>query len=194
MKTVRLILALLLVVSFQSCKKNTSSSDSYDYENEYESSNEYEDGTFCADVDYYNPDTGTRSSYTLNVDVEYNEVVKIYFSRGWLDSSEFSSEALDDDGYCEIRLYDGREFEIQITGPECSFDDGRKIENDIQDEIAAVTCPNCGFSKYEYDEYCDDCQDRIDKTCNRCGQYDSFMWRGDEICSDCKRDDEENDN
>ena len=140
-------------------------------------------------------------------------MVKIYFSSGWLDSSEFSSEELDEDGYCNITLYDGREFEIRITGSECSFDDGYKIESDIEDEITAVTCPRCGFSKNEYDTYCDDCtnllentcsrcggfeyyvyggicsdcQDRIDKTCSRCGQYDAFMWSGDELCSDCER-------
>ncbi|GAA4281957.1 hypothetical protein [Gaetbulibacter aestuarii] len=197
MKTVRLILVVLLVVSIHSCKKKTSRSNSYSNDSEtyyYDEDEEaYPDDTYCADVDYYNPDTGFSNNYTLNVDVEYNEVVKISFSSGWLDSSEFSSEELDEDGYCEITLYDGREFEIQITGSACSFDDGYRIETDIQDEIAAVTCPRCGFSKYEYDDYCDDCQDRIDKTCSRCGQYDAFMWAGDELCSDCEEEEQEED-
>ena len=187
----------LLVVFTISCKKKRSNSGSYnDDSSSYYEEETYPDAIYCSDVDYYNPDTGTRSNYTLNVEVEDNEVTVIRFSRGWLDSSEFSSEALDGDGYCSIRLYDGREFEIQITGSECSFDDGHRIESDIQDEIAAVTCPKCGSSKYQYDDYCDDCQERIDKTCSRCGQYDMFMWRGDELCSDCERDDRElnNDN
>lgn len=188
MKALKIVLLFVLVLFAQSCKK---SSASYDYEEyEYETSEQFPDGTYCADVEYYNPETGTRSSYTLNVDVESNEVTVIHFSRGWLDDSEFSSETLDDNGYCNITLYDGREFEIQITGSECSFDDGYRIENDIQDEIAAVTCPNCGSDKYEYDDYCDDCQDKIDKTCKRCGQYDAFMWAGDDLCSDCERSDE----
>ena len=41
---------------------------------------------------------------------------------------------------------------------------------------------------------CDDCkrkaEDKEEHTCKRCGQEDSFMWSGDDLCSDCKRDDE----
>jgi hypothetical protein len=213
MKLVKFLFVLLLVFSVQSCKKKSSNSNRYNNNTEHYSYEEeeepYPDDTYCSDVDYYNPDTGSRSSYTLNVDVEYNEVVKIYFSSGWLDSSEFSSEELDEDGYCDITLYDGRKFEIQITGAECSYNDGYRIESDIEDAKAAITCARCGFSKYEYDDYCDDCTNLLentcsrcngyeygvyggicssckDKTCSRCGQYDTFMWSGDELCSDCK--------
>jgi hypothetical protein len=200
MKFLKLIIVVLLVCGVQSCKKNTSkSSNSYNNSNDYsntettyyssdESEDEepYPDDTYCSDVDYYNPNTGTTNSYTLNVEVEYNEVIEIKFSTGWLDDSEFSSEELDEDGYCEITLYDGREFEIQITGPECSFEDGYQIQNDMQQEVIAITCPNCGLEKNEYEELCFSCQDRIEKTCRRCGQYDSFMYSGDELCSDCK--------
>lgn len=194
MRLLRLIVIVFIIFSIQSCRNKSSSTNSYDYndgyESQYEDSSEYNDGAYCSNVEYYNPDTGTSSSYTLNVDVEDNEVVAIRFSSGWLDSSEFGSEELDEDGYCSIKLYDGRQFEIQITGPECSFSDASRIENDIRDEIAAVTCPKCGYSKYEYDDYCDDCQNRIDKTCSRCGQYDSFMWKGDDLCSDCEAEDD----
>ena len=202
MRLLKLIIVVLLVCSVQSCKKNTSNNSNTYYEEStetyyeeeeddefYEEDTEaYPDATYCADVEYYNPNTGTNRDYTLNVEVEYNEVIEIKFSSGWLDDSEFSSEELDDDGYCEITLYDGREFEIQITGPECSFDDGYQIENDIQSDKVAVTCPNCGFEKNEYEELCISCQDRKEKTCNRCGQYDSFMFSGDELCSDCEED------
>lgn len=195
MKTVRLILVVLLVVSIQSCKKKTSNSNSYNNNSDsyyYEEEEEpYPDDTYCADVDYYNPDTSFSNNYTLNVDVEYNEVVKICFSSGWLDSSEFSSEELDEGGYCEIRLYDGREFEIQITGSECSYDDGSQIESDIEDETAAVTCPRCGNSKYEYDTYCSYCIDLIENTCSRCGAFEYYVYEG--LCSNCKEDDEQED-
>ena len=189
MKTARLILALLLVVSFQSCKKSSGSSSYYSSESYYDEDEEaYPDDTYCADVDYYNPDTGFINDYTLNIEVEDNEVVRINFSRGWLDDSEFSSEELDEDGYCEITLYDGREFEIQITGTECSFDDGYEIENDIQEEITDRTCPRCGSSKSEYDDYCDDCTDLLENTCSRCGAYEYYVNGG--LCSRCKEDDE----
>lgn len=207
MKLLKYILVIVLVCGVQSCKKKTSQkSNNYSNSNEYNSSNEfrntetryysndevteegYPDATYCSDVEYYNPNTGTRRSYALNVEVEDNEVTEIKFSSGWLDDSEFSSEELDEDGYCDITLYDGRQFEIQITGPECSFDDGYQIENDMQTDKVAVTCPNCGATKNEYENYCYNCQDRIDKTCSRCGQYDSFMFSGDELCSDCEED------
>lgn len=132
MRVVRLLLVIVLIYGVQSCKKNISTNSNY-YEEEsteayYEEEDDeyyeedtaaYPDATYCADVDYHNPNTGTYSTYTLNVEVEDNEVIEILFSSGWLDDSEFSSEELDEDGYCDITLYDGREFEIQITGPEC---------------------------------------------------------------------------
>jgi hypothetical protein len=38
----------------------------------------YEDGTYCADVTYHNPNTGTTNTYTLNFEVEDNNLTKIY--------------------------------------------------------------------------------------------------------------------
>lgn len=111
MSLLRLIFVCFLFIFTQACKESSASSysnfddeESYIYEEEEEA---YPDDTYCADVKYYNPDTGTRSNYTLNVEVEDNEVRVIHFSTGWLDSSEFSSQDLDSDGYCSIRLYDG---------------------------------------------------------------------------------------
>lgn len=124
MKILKPFLLLLTILLLQSCKQNNPN---YDYESDSESYTEeteaYPDGTYSADVDYYNPDTGTRNNYTLNVDVESNEVVKIYFSSGWLDSSEFSSETLDSNGYCSITCYDGRQFDVQIAGDATSYTD-----------------------------------------------------------------------
>lgn len=201
MRTVKLILILGLLISINSCKEKTSRSNSYYndsesnyyYEDEETEVEEYEvpypDDTYCSDVEYYNPKTMKRSYYTLNVEVEANEVTQINFASGWLDGSEFYPEELDESGYCYIRLYDGRIFEIKITGQECSFDDGYRIESDIRNQTAAVTCPNCGLAKLEYNDLCEDCQNRIDKTCSRCGKYDTFMWKGDALCSDCKKED-----
>src|SRR4051794_22101571 len=63
------------------------------------SSSEYEDGSYCATVEYYNPNSGTESTYTLTVEVEDNEVTQINFPNGgWLDDSHFTPEELDDDG------------------------------------------------------------------------------------------------
>ncbi|MDG4951550.1 hypothetical protein NLM59_11530, partial [Weeksellaceae bacterium KMM 9724] len=77
------------------------------------------------------------------------------------------------------------------TGSECSYTDGYKIQNDIEDDIEQVTCPRCGSSKYSYDDYCYSCEDEIENTCSRCGGHEYYVNGG--LCSDCKRDDEEND-
>jgi hypothetical protein len=198
MRKIQLLFIFIGFIILQSCKNNDYSSEEVDVENEsynevvYEDGESYSDNTYCADVEYYNPDTGTRNTYTLNVDVESNEVVKINFSSGWLDSSEFSSEELDSNGFCSITCFDGRQFDIQVTGSECSFTDESRAGSDDYYEKQKVTCPECGGRKYSYDDVCDDCKDKAEHTCKRCGEHDSFMWSSDDLCSDCKRDDEDN--
>lgn len=56
-----------------------------------------EDGTYCAEVEYYNPETGTESTYTLPVEVEDDMVVKLSFPNGgWLDDTHFEPEYIED--------------------------------------------------------------------------------------------------
>lgn len=87
-----------------------------------EAKEKYEDGTFCAEVRYYNSNTGTDKKYDLNVDVERHELVKIHFpSSGWLDDSHFSPEELDENGFCSFTSDKGYKYEVQITGTECDF-------------------------------------------------------------------------
>lgn len=195
------ILTIFLV--FISCKKESNDAYTSDAENEVQtlynednasSSEAYSDGTYCADIEYYNPETGTSSTYTLNVEVENNELSVIQWPNGgWLDSSHFSPEELDSNGSCSFSTYDGKQYDIQITGSECSFTDEYEVRNDKEDENK-LKCPQCGNKKYRSDDLCDDCQDKIEHTCKRCGEYDSFMWSSDEYCSDCKNElkDEEN--
>ena len=53
-------------------------------------SNSLLDGTYCAEVDRYNPKTGKQSSYTLTVEIEDNKIVQInYPNGGYSDSGEF---------------------------------------------------------------------------------------------------------
>jgi hypothetical protein len=82
----------------------------------------YEDGTFCADVDFYNPNTGTRNSYTLNVEIENGEVTKILWPNGgWLDDDHFTPEALDDNNQCSFETDRGYQYDIEVKGDECDF-------------------------------------------------------------------------
>ena len=181
MRKLRLLLFLIAVLSITSCKN-------------------YSDGTYCADIDYYNPNTGTRNTYSLNVEVENNAVTVIHWPNGgWLDDSHFTAEELDGDGYCSFTSNEGYEYNIQITGTECSFTDEADAQSDSEDDQAAVTCPECGGDKEANDDLCWDCErkakrekeDIEEHTCKRCGQHDSFMFSTDELCSDCERDDED---
>lgn len=89
----------------------------------------YPDGTYCANVGYYNPSTGTRRNYTLNVEVESNEVTKILFGNGgYLDNNHITPESLSNSGSCSINDDRNRTFDITIYGSACTnidnLDDG----------------------------------------------------------------------
>lgn len=159
----------------------------------------YEDGTYCADVKYHNPNTGTTNRYTLNVEVEDNNLTKIYWGNGgWLDESHFSPEELDSQGYCSFTSDKGYEYDVQINGSECSSTDNPGASSDEEEEEEKSICPKCGDEKDEYDKYCYWCErkiknaeeeqkDREEHTCPKCGQYDAYMYSSDDECSDCKR-------
>lgn len=202
MRKLKALIVLVAVMSLYACKKAESSYDQEEITSSVddESTDAYPDGTYCADIEYYNPDTGTRSTYTLNVEVENNEVIVIQWSNGgWLDSSHFTPEALDSNGSCSFTSDKGYEYDIQITGSECNYTDETEAQNDSEGDQAAVTCSKCGGDKETYDELCWYCErkekrkkeDLEEHTCKRCGQYDSLMFSTDELCSDCERDDED---
>lgn len=159
----------------------------------------YDDGTYCADVTYYNPNTGTRNTYTLNIEVENNEVARINWGNGgWLDGSHFNPEELDSYGYCSFTSDKGYKYEVQISGSECSSTDNPGASSDDQEDEEKSNCPKCGDEKEDYDYYCYWCKrkiedeerekkDKEEHTCPKCGRYDSFMFSTDDECSDCER-------
>ena len=78
---------------------------------------EYNDGEYCASVEYYNASTGTSSIYTLQVQVEDGELVQINWPNGgWLDSSHFSTPELEADGSCSFSTDDGKDYDVQLIG------------------------------------------------------------------------------
>ncbi|MBE9603147.1 hypothetical protein [Pedobacter sp. MC2016-24] len=80
-----------------------------------ESFEEYPDGEYCASIDYYNPNTGTQSTYTLTVEVSGGALVIIHWpSGGWFDDSHFNPPTLESGGSCEFTSYDGKHYSIQI--------------------------------------------------------------------------------
>ena len=85
-----------------------------DYEAE-EQEEAFEDGTYSATVDYYNPETGYSATYTLDVEVEDNQVTIIYFPNdGYLDDDHIWPDYLDESGFVSIQGEDGKTYDIQI--------------------------------------------------------------------------------
>lgn len=172
MEKLKLVSLLVVALFVQSCKDNREESyDSEPFVSEveeetsygYDPENGYEDNTYCADVEYYNPNTGTRSSYTLNVEVEDNELTVIHWPNGgWLDEDHFSPEELDSDGSCSFTSDKGYEYTVQITGTECSYTDESRMRSDVDDDERATTCPECGDEKSRYDDLCYYCKNKVE--------------------------------
>jgi hypothetical protein len=174
---------------------DTEEHQSEDQENGSED-NGYKDGTYCAEVEYYNPSSGTRNTYNLDVEVEDGELTVIHWpNSGWLDNSHFYPKDITD-GECEFTSDKGYRYTVtlgELGG--CGYTDEYKIRRDVNDEVEATTCPKCGDEKDSYDNYCFYCKRKIEdekeNTCSRCGTIEYGVYGG--ICSSCEQDEQEND-
>lgn len=82
---------------------------------EYDTYNDIEDGVHSAEVRIYNPNTGHTGTYTLDVEVENGELVKIYWDNGgWLDESHFTATDISN-GTASFTDDEGREYEVTIN-------------------------------------------------------------------------------
>lgn len=183
------ILLILISLGFSSCDSSEKSVAKDEFSIEGQTEDGFEDGTYCANVTYHNPNTGTTSEYTLDVEVSNNQVIRINWSNGgWMDEDHFSPETLSDTGHCSFESDKGYEYTVQITGSGCGSSDASQIRNDIEEDEAKLKCPKCGRDKRDYDDYCDDCQgdikDEEDNTCSNCGQYEIGCYGG--LCSSCE--------
>jgi hypothetical protein len=155
MRLMCLFFASIWLFLVSSC--GNSSDEEYPIEGQTEEG--FEDGTYCAEVDYYNPNTGTSNSYTLEVEVSGNEVIQINFNNGgWLDEDHIDAESLDSDGTCTLVSDRGYEYTVHIIGRDCSSTDESSMDSDVQEDEQAVTCPNCGGEKEDYEDICYSCQ------------------------------------
>lgn len=76
--------------------------------------NDYEDGTYCAEIHYYNPQTDTESKYFLPVFVKGGKLVKLQWSNGgWLDESHFKAPNISD-GTATFISDSGYEYEVEL--------------------------------------------------------------------------------
>ena len=116
---------LTILFFFSSCNSSSNDNDSDYYsesrnDEDYQDEEDYEeegfrDGTYSATVDYYNPGTGYSATYTLDVEVEDNQVTVIYFPNdGYLDDDHIWSDELDSDGFVRIDGEEGKTYEVQI--------------------------------------------------------------------------------
>lgn len=137
-----IIILFLFVCSFLiSCNsKSSSSSDT----SETTDVNKY-DGTYCADVTYYNPNTGSKRTYKLNVEADNGELTKIYWTNGgWLDDSHFRPPSIDDEGSSSFTSDKGYQYSIQITGPECSLSNTNiALEGNDEPKEFTLTIQQC---------------------------------------------------
>ena len=114
MKKLFFLSTLLFIFSLSSCDNSTSSDERYNYE-KAEHDYEINDGTYSANVNYYNSETGHSATYTLDVEVENNQVTIIYFpNSGYLDDDHITPDELDESGFVSIEGDDGKTYDVQI--------------------------------------------------------------------------------
>src|SRR5690554_486410 len=71
-------------------------------------------GTFCADVDRYNPKTGKESSYRLTVGVEDNRVVRLDWPSGHSSGPEEFTPANIQRDKAVFKTFDGVNFVVTL--------------------------------------------------------------------------------
>lgn len=114
-KFFHIILLVIVSLTLTECSnKNKASAQS-------EEGQSYTDGTYCAEVEYYNPNTGTRSTYTLEVEIENDELTVIHWPNGgWLDDSHFTPTDISS-GEASFTSDRGIEYTVRIIGNEGDY-------------------------------------------------------------------------
>jgi hypothetical protein len=131
MKTRTLLFIAILV--FASCKQTDSKLNPLVSETE-QTQEEYQDGEYCAEVNYYNSDTGKNATYTLPVAVENGELVKLQWSNGgWLDNSHFTAPNITD-GTASFEDDRGRQFEVKLLEQGTCDDSNSSSNEDLEEE------------------------------------------------------------
>ena len=115
-----LAIVIISLFFFKSCSSAAKDTEEIEYAIEGQTADGFEDGTYCADVTYDNPNTGTSSDYTLEVDVQGNQVTQINWGNGgWMDEDYFNAEDIDEDGNCSFTSDKGYDYTVHITGRNC---------------------------------------------------------------------------
>lgn len=118
--------AIFLIFCSQESKQKSSKEESIPPEVTEKKLNSYPDGTYCAEVGYHNPNTGTTSKYMLTIEVKENEILRINFPRGGhMDADHFYNTKLKPNETTSFTSNKGYEYEVHIIGAfgKCFADD-----------------------------------------------------------------------
>ncbi|MFV0328545.1 MAG: hypothetical protein ACK5KL_01785 [Dysgonomonas sp.] len=144
------LITIILLFSLPSCTGRSSSLNHNSTKDKYT----YVDGDYYAEVKYYNPKTGTRSTYTLKVRIKEDKLVTLYFSNGgWLDDSHFTPPYISTG---KATFTTDRDYRYEVT---ILSEADNSLYDAEQEEEDDNTCPLCGDYKYSVDEYCEECEE-----------------------------------
>lgn len=102
-------LFLTLFAAFCSCTHYKST----DYEGSIDEG--YPNGIYDAIIHVYNPNTKHNATYTLEVEVENEELIKIYWNNGgWLDDSHFSPVDISEEGSASFTDDRGYRYSVEL--------------------------------------------------------------------------------
>ncbi|MCC9044251.1 acetyl-CoA carboxylase [Myroides sp. M-43] len=150
MKQIVLLFAGLTLLLF-ACKKSAGSHGFTIYgESDY-----YTDGTYCAEIKYANPFTGSSSTYQLSVEVKGGNLTEINWpEEGWLDKANFAPQNITD-GECAFTSERGYKYTVTLgsKGGDC-YDDSIELQQRVNEDTAQVTCPDCGEMKKIKEKRC----------------------------------------
>ena len=119
---ISIFIVCFLLLSFVSCSNNNQ--DAADVDESVLENDGYKDGLYCAEVKYYNPNTGKRTTYQLNVEVEQSKLVVMHWPNGGrLDDTHFNPERIRD-GRCRFTSDKGYEYSVKLfTFGGCDFNE-----------------------------------------------------------------------
>jgi len=123
-----IVLALIAGAVFVSCNSNSGSEaqvNAAPEQNHEEIQNDAHpmepsfDGAYCAEVRYYNPNTGTRSNYSLVVEADKGNLIKIQWpDGGHLDTDHFVPAPIGADSIAVIESDKGSSYTVHLIGKE----------------------------------------------------------------------------
>lgn len=124
--------------------------------------NYQKDGRYYAEVSYFYPKTGTRSTYLLEVEVLDNKLTKIYWTNGGqLNNTHFTSPDIIEKE-ASFTSYRGVEYKVVILNGQNYYLSNNSIaENEFITQENARFCPRCGQNKEIRNSYCNSCAQEL---------------------------------